>query len=494
MRSRAIRRLLSGTAGALAAALVPLCLTATPPLRPRPAPHPQQARIHLTTTSGPGGRNVVKGLERQPPVTFRPGRADGGITVDASRAYQRFEGGGASLTDTAGWLLHSSGTLGDATREATLRKLFAPHDGIGLGFLRNPMGASDLARRGYTYDDLPPGHRDPDLRHFSLAPDRADILPLTARARQLNPDLTLMATPWTAPAWMKDNGRLDQGRLRTRYHDAYARYFVAYLRAYRDSGVPVDFVSAQNEPTCCPGYPSMRWSGRGLAHFTKDHLLPALHTAGLSTKVLALDWNWDSYRAFGAPTVDDPAVRRHPNFGGIAWHGYRGDVTEQTRVHRRHPHLPAYDTEHSGGGWVGDQHQQDMRDLIDYSRNWGRSWVKWSLAVDQDHGPHHGGCDSCTGLVTVHRGDGRHGQVDFTIEYYTMGHLTKFVRHGARRIASTASATVPNVAWRNPDGSLALIAHNATDGVRTTTVNWRGAHFTYALPPGASATFTWDTP
>ncbi len=133
-----------------------------------------------------------------------------------------------------------------------------------------------------------------------------------------------------------------------------------------------------------------------------------------------------------------------------------------------------------------------MHNLIDYTRNWGSSWVKWSLAVDQNGGPHYGGCGTCTGLVTVHNGDGQHGTVDYTVEYYTMGHLTKFVRPGARRIASTASATVPNVAWKNPDGSKALIAYNDTAGTRTADINWGGEHVTYDLPAGASATFTWS--
>ncbi|MGW2008373.1 glycoside hydrolase family 30 protein [Streptomyces nigrescens] len=484
MRASSVRRILTGAAGAVVAALVVLWSVGPP------ASGPQQVQVYLTTTSGAGGRQVVKGLEKQAPLTFAPG-GGGGIAVDEGKKYQRFEGGGASFTDTAAWLLNSSGALSDRARAATMKKLFDPADGIGLSFVRNPMGASDLARFGYTYDDLPTGRTDPGLQHFSVAHDLADVLPLTAWARRLNPAVTVMASPWSAPAWMKDNRKLDQGWLRAKYYGVYARYFVKYLQAYRDRGVPVDYVSVQNEPTCCAGYPSMRWNGSGLAYFTKHDLLPALRHAGLSTKVLALDWNWDTYREFAAPTVDDPAVRRHPNFGGVAWHGYSGEVTRQTRLHHRYPALAAYDTEHSGGRWVGNQQREDMRNLIDYTRNWGRSWVKWSLAVDQNGGPHHGGCGNCTGLVTVHRGDGRHGTVDYTVEYYTMGHLTKFVRPGARRIGSTASAALPNVAWRNSDGSRALIVYNDTGRTRRTDINWHGQHVTYALPAGASATFTW---
>ncbi|MFF9111642.1 ricin-type beta-trefoil lectin domain protein [Streptomyces sp. NPDC014805] len=448
----------------------------------------------LTTTDDSGGRHVVRGLEPQAPFAFQSGTGGNGenITVDENTRYQTFTGAGASFTDTAAWLLNSSGALSASTRDATMRKLFSPTEGIGLSFLRNPMGASDLARYGYTYDDVPSGQTDPALSRFSIAHDLADVVPLTRQALQLNPSLTVMASPWTAPAWMKDSGQLNGGWLKAEDYGAYAGYFVKYLQAYRDQGIPVSYVTAQNEPTCCSGYPSMSWNASGLAYFTKNELLPKLQSAGLATKVLAHDWNWDTYDAYAAQTVDDAAIRSHPNFGGVAWHGYGGDVTKQTAVHNQYPQLDAFATEHSGGTWIADQQREDLLDIIDYTRNWAKSVTKWSLAVDQNMGPHNGGCGTCTGLVTVHDGDARSGQVDYTVEYYDMGHLTKFVRPGAQRIASTASAAVPNVAWRNPDGSKALIAYNDATTPRTVTINWGGQHATYSLPGKTSATFTWS--
>ncbi|GGQ88102.1 ricin-type beta-trefoil lectin domain protein [Streptomyces asoensis] len=454
----------------------------------------EQVTAWLTTTDDAGGRHVVRGLQAQPGFAFQAGAGGAGenITVDENTRYQTFTGGGASFTDTAAWLLNSSGALSATTQEATMRKLFSPTEGIGLSFLRNPMGGSDLARFGYTYDDVPAGQTDPGLSAFSVAHDLADVVPLTRRARELNPALTVMASPWTAPAWMKDSGQLNGGWLKAEYYGAYASYFVKYLQAYRDQGVPVAYVTAQNEPTCCSGYPSMSWNGSGLAYFTKNELLPKLAAAGLPTKVLAHDWNWDTYDAYAAQTVDDPAVRAHPNFGGIAWHGYGGDVTKQTAVHDRYPQLDAFGTEHSGGTWIANQQREDMMNIVDYTRNWAKSVTKWSLAVDQNRGPHNGGCGTCDGLVTVHHGDGASGTVDYTVEYYTTGHLTKFVRPGAQRIASTASSSVPNVAWRNPDGSKALIAYNDASAARTVTIGWGGQHATYSLPGKTSATFTWS--
>jgi glucosylceramidase len=479
-----------------AALLSAVGLTATGLTAAAPAAHAagEQVNVWLTTTDDAAGRHVVRGLQAQTPFAFQAGTGGSGenITVDENTRFQTFTGGGASFTDTAAWLMDGSGALSQATRDATMRKLFSPTEGIGLSFLRNPMGGSDLARFGYTYDDVPAGQTDPDLSEFSIAHDLQDVVPLTKQARELNPALTVMASPWTAPAWMKDSGQLNGGWLKAEHYGTYASYFVKYLQAYRDQGVPVAYVSAQNEPTCCAGYPSMSWNASGLAYFTKNELLPRLQAAGLSTKALAHDWNWDTYDAYAARTVDDPAVRSHPNFGGIAWHGYGGDVAKQTAVRDRYPQLDAFGTEHSGGTWIADQQHEDMMNIIDYTRNWAKSVTKWSLAVDQNRGPHNGGCGTCDGLITVHSGESRHGQVDFTIEYYTMGHLTKFVRPGAHRIASTASATVPNVAWRNPDGSKALIAYNPSSSARTVIVNWGAQHATYSLPGKTSATFTWS--
>ncbi|MFL6072379.1 MAG: ricin-type beta-trefoil lectin domain protein [Mycobacteriales bacterium] len=456
----------------------------------------ETVNIWLTTTNDQGGRNVTRGLQQQAPIAFGTGGSAGQtITVDENTTYQRFVGAGASFTDTAAWLMNSSGALSASTRASVMQKLFDPVNGIGLDFLRNPMGASDLARYNYSFDDMPAGQTDPTLAHFSISHDLADILPLTRQAEQLNPDLKVMAVPWSAPAWMKDNDNLiDQGWLESQYYGAYAQYFVKYLQAYQAQGVHIDYVSAQNEPTCCgagTSYASMNWNGSGLDYFSVNDLLPAFHAAGLNTKLLVLDYNWSNYDDLGSVPMADATLRNDPLFGGIAWHGYGGDPTMQTTIHNQYPNADAYDTEHSGGTWIGNQQNEDMHNIIDYTRNWGRTVTKWSLAVDQNMGPHAGGCGTCTGLITVHNGDSRSGQVDYTVEYYDMGQLTKFVRPGAVRIASTANSTVPNVAWKNPDGSKALLAYNGTGGTQSLKVNWGGESFVYNLPAATSATFTW---
>ncbi|WP_431910644.1 ricin-type beta-trefoil lectin domain protein [Nonomuraea jabiensis] len=457
----------------------------------------ETVNVWLTTTSDAGGRNVTRGLAQQTPIAFGPagGSANHTINVNEGTTYQQFEGGGASITDTTAYLLRG-GPVSAVTRDATMRKLFSPTDGIGLSFVRNPIGASDLSRPGMvSLDDT-----CCDLNDFGANGYDTDVRLLTVQAKQLNPELRVKGVPWSAPGWMKDNGRMDQmGWLKSQYYAMYAQYFVKYVQSYQAAGVPVNYISVQNEPNCCQAsnptamnYPGMSWNASGLIELTKNFVYPAFRAAGINTKVLVHDWNYGDYGQIGGPILADAALRNDPLFGGIAWHGYFGDPAVGSQVHDQYPSVPQFSTEHSGGTWIGNQHNEDMADIVNYTRNWSRSVVKWSLALNQQMGPHNGGCGTCTGLITVQEGGSRAGQVDYTIEYYTTGHLTKFVRPGAYRIDSTANSTVQNVAWRNPDGSKALIAHNGGTSAQSVRVNWGNQSFVYTLPARTTATFAWS--
>ncbi|MFF4810327.1 ricin-type beta-trefoil lectin domain protein [Micromonospora chersina] len=480
-------------------ATLALCLTAGAlALAPPPAAQAagETVNVWLTTTSDSGGRTVTRGLQQQSPLSFAatsPG-ATHTITVDENTRYQPFEGAGASITDTTAYLLRG-GPVSAATRDEVMRRLFSPTDGIGLSYVRNPIGASDLSRPGnVSLDDT-----CCDLNDFGANGYDTDVELLTAQARQLNPALHVMVVPWSAPGWMKDNGRMDQmGWLKWEYYATYAQYFVRTIQAYAARGVKVDYLSVQNEPNCCQSgnptamdYPGMSWNSSGLVELTRTFVYPAFRAAGITTKVLVHDWNYGDYGTIGSGLLADSAVRTDPLFGGIAWHGYWGDPAVGSQVHGQYPAVPQFSTEHSGGTWIGNQHNEDMADIVNYARNWSRSVVKWSLAVNQFMGPHNGGCGTCTGLITVQEGGARAGQVDYTIEYYTTGHLTKFVRPGAVRIDSTANGTVQNVAYRNADGSKALLAHNGGTAAQSVKVVWGGQSFTYTLPARTTATFTW---
>ncbi|MDI6098337.1 RICIN domain-containing protein [Actinoplanes sp. NEAU-A12] len=452
--------------------------------------------VHLTTTSDTGGRVVTRGLQRQAAIAFGPagGTANQTITVDEGTTYQTFEGGGASITDTTAHLLRG-GPVSAATRDEVMTRLFSPTGGIGLSFVRNPIGASDLSRPGHvSLDDT-----CCDLGDFNANGYDTNVRLLTRQARSLNPALRVKGVPWSAPGWMKDNGRMDQmGWLKWEHYSTYAQYLVKYVQSYQAAGVPINYISVQNEPNCCQAanpaamnYPGMSWNPSGLVEFTKNHVYPAFRAAGITTKVLIHDWNYGDYANFGAAILGDAGVRNDPLFGGIAWHGYFGDPVVGAQVHDAYPSVRQFSTEHSGGTWIANQHNEDLADIVNYARNHSSSLVKWSLALNQNMGPHNGGCGTCTGLITVQEGGSRAGQVDYTVEYYTTGHLTKFVKPGAVRIASNNTA-VQNVAWRNPDGSKALIAHNGGSGGQSVRVDWSGQSFVYTLPARTTATFTWS--
>ncbi len=458
----------------------------------------ETVNVHLTTTSDAGGRTVTRGLQQQNPIAFAAtsGSATHTVTVNDAARYQQFEGAGASITDTTAYLLRG-GPISAATRDEVMRRLFSPTDGIGLSFVRNPIGASDLSRPGnVSLDDT-----CCDLNDFGANGYDTNVRLLTQQAKQLNPGLRVKGVPWSAPGWMKDNGRMDQmGWLKYEYYAAYAQYLVKYIQSYQNAGVKVDYVSVQNEPNCCQAanptamnYPGMSWNPAGLVELTKNFVYPAFRAAGITTKVMHHDWNYGDYASFGSQIVADATLRNDPLSAGIAWHDYFGEDSVGTQVHNQYPGMRQFNTEHSGGTWIGNQHNEDMGDIIGHARNWSSAEVKWSLALNQNMGPHNGGCGTCTGLITVQEGGTRAGQVDYTIEYYTMGHLTKFVRPGAYRIDSTGNTTVQNVAYVNPDGSKALIAHNGGTGNQSVRVVWGGQSFTYTLPARTTATFTWNT-
>ena len=424
------------------------------------------------------------------------------------------DGFGASITDSSAHLLYG---LDRRTRRATMESLFSPRQGNGLSFLRQPMGASDFVAHGfYTYDDVPAGRTDYDMSRFSIAHDRAQILPLLRRALALNPRLKVMATPWSAPAWMKTNGSLIGGRLidEPRIYAAYARYFVKFVKGYRRAGVPVYAVTVQNEPQNRnpSGYPGMALPVAQEAKLIEAIGL-AFRRAGIHTKILGYDHNWETHPddIASTPPGEDPETE-YPSdllrsragrwIAGTAFHCYAGDPSRQTVLHRAFPGKGIWFTECSGSHGPSDPPAQVFSDTLKWharnlvlgvTRNWGKSVVNWNLALDPSGGPHLGGCDTCTGVVTVGPGN----SVTENAEYFTLGHLARFVRPGAERIASTSFGTtgwngqIMDVAFRNRDGSTALVVHNENDDPRSFAVMQGGRSFDYTLPGGALATFTW---
>lgn len=411
------------------------------------------------------------------------------IVVDPTRRYQTMAGFGASMTDSSAYVLSG---LPRATRQSIMKELFSPDQGIGLSAVRQPMGASDLARGNYSYDDQPAGKTDPTLADFSVAHDRAYILPRLKEALRLNPELTTMASPWSPPGWMKDSGSMVTGTLKPQYYAAYARYFVKFLKAYERAGVPTDYVTPQNEPLYEPaGYPGMDFPASDETAFVGDHLGPAIARSGVDTKILGYDHNWDAPAYPEQLYADADAARYVP---GTAWHCYGGSVSAQTASHNDYPHSQAFLTECSGGTWQGTDEQAfkaTMASVIGVPRNWGQSVILWNLALDDQRGPQNGGCDTCRGVVTVHDD----GTVSKELEYWGLGHASKFVRPGAVRVASSQPVSgLSDVAYTNPDGSGVLVAYNGRATSRSFVIKVGDRSVKTSLAAGAAATYTWDAP
>jgi len=435
------------------------------------------------------------------------------VVVDPSRTFQTMQGFGAAITDSSASVLY---TLAPQARHDLMVSLFDPRSGDGLDYLRQPIGASDFTNGpAYTYDDVPAGQTDYSLSHFSIAHDQAQILPLLREAERINPDLQIVASPWSPPAWMKTGDSLVGGRLidDPRIYQAYAAYLVKFVQAYRANGVNVDTITVQNEPQnrTPAGYP-----GTDMPSWQEEKVIaqlgPMLRMAGLKTKILAYDHNWSEHPNDIASTPPDELadVNDYPQqvlsssvakyVYGVAYHCYYGDPSAMTALHKQFPKTHIYFTECSGSesanpaNTFSDTLKWHARNLIiGNTRNWAETVINWNLALDPNNGPHNGGCGTCTGVVTV----APDGSVTYNAEYYTLGHLARFVQPGAVRIASTSFGTtgwngqVMDVAFRNPDGSTVLVAHNENDNPSTFAVSEGGQTFTYTLPGGALATFVW---
>lgn len=429
-------------------------------------------------------------------VTAPVGKPDAVIRIDPKRQHQRIAGFGAAITEASAWLLRHG--LSEAQRDALMRELFTRegNDGQGLGFelTRLTIGASDFSRRHYSLDDMPPGQTDPALQHFSLDPERADVIPAVQQALALNPRLQVMASPWSAPGWMKTTDSLVQGQLRPEFYGAFANYLVRYVDEMKAEGVPIFALTLQNEPHFEPGdYPGMRMTPATRAAVVGQHLGPLLKSRGMTTQILEWDHNWDEPWSPLA-MLSDKTARQYVS--GVAWHCYAGDVAAQSQVAQHFPELDVWFTECSGGEWKPQWAETlpwMMRNLVIGSvRHGARGVLMWNLTLDPQHGPHLGGCKDCRGVVTI---DPKDGKVTRNIEYYAFGHASRFVHQGARRIGSASSANsqpgLDHVAFTNPDGGTVLIVSNSAAAPRRFTVQAPGRRFAYQLPASGVVTFTW---
>ena len=436
-------------------------------------------------------------LAQQPSLSFgSSGTGTMTITVNPSVQYQEIDGFGASLTDSSSYLIYNK--LNAAQQTTLLQSLFSRGNGIGLSFLRQPMGATDFSAQGnFSYDDVPAGQTDVSLANFSIAEDLKYTIPVLKQVLAINSNINVEMLPWSPPAWMKTSGIMNGGNFNNNYFSSLAAYFVKTIQAYQAQGIPVYAIAAQNEPeNFNSNYPTEAFSSSEETSFIGSYLGPALQANNLNTKIFGYEHNW-SDTTYPETILGDPTAG--PYVAGTSWHCYAGSVSAQLTVQAAYPNKGTWFTECTGsvGSVFGSDLAWTMENLIiGATRNWARSVSEWNLVLDQNSGPQNGGCTNCRGFVTLNDSVSP-STLTYNVEYYAYGHAAKFVLPGAYRIQSNSAAAgtggIEDVAFQNPDASITLIVLNDGGSSATFNVSWNSETFAYTLPGRAVATFSWST-
>jgi glucosylceramidase len=452
--------------------------------------------VQVTVTT----KSLTRALSVRPDVYFsgQPVRVRT-LRVDDRTRYQRVQGFGGAMTDSSAWLLREE--LPTGRRNAAMVGLFSSSRGIGLNLVRVPMGASDFTADGvpYSYDDQPAGKTDPSLKQFSIAHDRAYILPSLRQMLSINHQVQVLSTEWSPPGWMKANDSMDnvggKGVLLPQFYGSLANYFVKFIRAYRAAGVPIKAITPQNEPMNQTIYPGLELTATDEADFIAGHLYPVLRANHLATQLFGSDDG--NELAYGRDLMASTAA---PDLNGMAWHCYGGpDV--MTRFHDLYPKVPEIMSECS----TGVAHFSPAETAITSLRNWATEVEYWNLALNQDGGPvqpPNQSCRHCDGLVTVNPDTHR---LRFGQAFYEIGQLSKYIRRGAVRIGTPrwvsdfdysahgygVTRGLDDVAVINPGGQHVLVAYNTSKDPIRFGVRWQGRAFVYTLASQACVTFRW---
>ena len=407
------------------------------------------------------------------------------IDIDSTSVLQTVDGFGYTLTGGSAYLINR---MNGTEKTALLNELFGSGtNSIGVSYLRLSIGASDLNASVFSYGDMPAGQTDVNLDHFSLSQDTVDLLPVLKHILAINPNIKLMGSPWSAPVWMKDNGKSIGGSLLPQYYSVYAKYFVRYIQEMQARGIVIDAITPQNEPQHGGNNPSMLMSAIQQADFIKIHLGPAFQAAGIKTKIIVWDHNCDNPN-YPITILNDPGAKQYIN--GSAFHLYNGDISALSTVHNAHPDKALYFTEQWTGarsGFDGDLKWHIKNVVIGSMRNWSRIALEWNVASDPSFNPHTpGGCTECKGAITIGGSN-----VTRNVAYYIIGHASKFVSPGSLRIASTIPGSIHNVAFKRPDGKKVLIALNDGNDPVSFNIRYQGKWASATLPASTVATYTW---
>jgi glucosylceramidase len=403
------------------------------------------------------------------------------IAVDASQRYQPILGFGSALTDASCFLLSK---MDGPARQKFLSETYSPQH-MGLNFGRCAIGSSDYSRSVFNYDDVA---GDVDMKHFSIAHDEEYLLPMMREIRSVNPDLFLLASPWSPPGWMKTYGSMLGGWMSAEYLAPYALYIARFIEAYGKAGVKVDAVTSQNEvETDQSGrMPAAYWTPEMEEIFVRDHLGPLLKKEKIDTQIWLLDHNYNLWKRVKWQLQDE---RLRQYVSGVAWHGYLGTPDMMSRLHELYPDLPFYWTE--GGPDITDPNYANDwatwgNTFTTVLQNWCRGIITWNLMLDE-HGEPNIGPFPCGGLVTLRK----NGQITESGQYWALRHFSQHVRRNAVRVATHSDASeLMHVAMVNPNGETVMVLTN-TGEARTVTLMSGENSADVSLPSNSLTTLTW---
>ena len=409
------------------------------------------------------------------------------IEADTTVQYQVVDGFGYTLTGGSAQVING---MSAADKSNLLQELFGnTANDIGISYLRISIGASDLNATVFSYDDMPAGQTDPTLANFSLANDKESgtgLIPLLKQIIAINPSIKIIATAWSPPVWMKDNGSSKGGGLQTMYYSAYAQYFVKYIQQMKAEGITITAITPQNEPLNPANNPSLQMVATQERDFIKNNLGPAFQAAGITTKIVAYDHNCD-HPDYPITILSDAAAAAFVD--GSAFHLYAGDIAALGQLHDAYKDKNVYFTEQytaSSGDFGGDLKWHLKNVIIGSMRNWSRNALEWNLANNETYGPYTpGGCNTCKGALTIGTG------VTRNVAYYIVAHASKFVPTGSVRIGSNFTTTLQNVAFKRPDGKKVLIVENDGATAATFNIKFNGKWAVTTLDGGAVGTYTW---
>ncbi|WP_145445167.1 glycoside hydrolase family 30 protein [Mucisphaera calidilacus] len=400
------------------------------------------------------------------------------ITLDASKRYQTIIGFGGALTESSAVNYQM---MNEGMRETFLRGYFSTEGGHGYAFWRTHIHACDFSRGRYTYVD----EGDVSLKSFSLDADRNTVLPLIKDAMAVaDRPVSILASPWSPPAWMKSNGdMLRGGKLLPEHRQTWADYFVRYIESMGEEGIPIWGVTVQNEPDATQTWESCRYSAEEERDFVRDYLGPTLERAGLGdVRIVIWDHNRDLLLDRATIAYQDAEASQY--IWGAGFHWYCGDFFENVqRLHDAYPEKHLIFTEgcqeggpHTGAWELGERYG---RSIINDLNRWCEGWLDWNILLDETGGPNHVG-NLCSAPILYDRNT---GQMLYQSSYAYLGHFSRFIEPGAVRIGCDVShADLLATACENPDGSLAVVVMNHGEYDLDYTLEWMGRSYEITAP------------